>query len=40
MKYPKDINKKTWDKMVEYTKSFLYLVGSVSLMVIIVYFLL
>lgn len=40
MKYPKDIDKKTWDKMVEYTKSFLYLVVSLTLMVIIVYFLL
>ena len=40
MKYPKDIDKKTWNKMVEYAKSFLYLVGSLLLMGIIIYFLL
>ena len=38
MKYPKDIDKKTWDKMVEYAKSFLYLVGSLLLIVIFIYF--
>jgi len=34
---PDNINKKTWDKMVEYTKSFLYLIGSVILIGIILY---
>ena len=38
MKYPKNIDKKVWDKMVEYVKSFLYLVGSLILMGIFVYF--
>ena len=37
---PKDIDKKTWDKMVEYTKVFLYLIGSLFLGFIIIYFLL
>ena len=34
---PKDIDKKTWNKMVEYTKSFLYLIGSLILIGIILY---
>ena len=38
MKYPKNIDKKVWDKMVEYAKSFLYLVGSLILMGIFVNF--
>ena len=37
---PKDIDKKTWDKMTEYTKVFLYLIGSLFLGFIIIYFLL
>ena len=40
MKYPKNIDKKVWDKMVEYAKSFLYLVGSLILMYAIIVFLL
>ena len=39
MKYPKNIDKKTWDKMVEYTKVFLYLTGSAILIFIIIQFL-
>tara|TARA_R100000789_G_C2920104_1_gene126034 strand:+ start:345 stop:464 length:120 start_codon:yes stop_codon:yes gene_type:complete len=37
---PKDIDKKTWNKMVEYTKVFLYLIGSLLLGFIIINFLL
>jgi hypothetical protein len=40
MKYPNNIEKKIWDKMVGYTKSFLYLVGSLILMYAIIVFLL
>jgi len=36
----KDIDKKIWNKMVEYTKLFLYLIGSLILGFIIIYFLL
>jgi len=36
MKYPKGIDKKKWDLMVYYTRSFMYLIGSLALGYIII----
>jgi hypothetical protein len=34
---PDDIDKKTWSTMVNYTKSFLYLIGSIILISIMLW---
>ena len=38
MKYPKDIDKKIWDKMVHYAESFVYLVASLILIYLVILF--
>ncbi len=39
MKYPKGIDKKKWDIMVYYTRSFMYLIGSLVLGYVVIRYL-
>jgi len=35
MKYPKDIDNKTWDKMVEHTMGWLYMMGYLAVICVV-----